>query len=177
MSSRERLVCPLPCPGITCRDKIVRWLKSRMDSSDDAEDVAGEICVHCLQGVDWFRGDADIATWLHRITRNVFIDYLRARGRRAERETCVAADVDSMSFAAPEVTVDSLDPNSERVRLALLQLTPRDRCLLAWKYEDGQTYAEIAARLHISAAAASQALYRARSALRSALDAQVAAER
>ncbi|MES2463653.1 MAG: sigma-70 family RNA polymerase sigma factor [Armatimonadota bacterium] len=39
-------------------------------SSDDAEDVAQEVAVRALRGWEAFRGDADVRTWLYRITLN-----------------------------------------------------------------------------------------------------------
>src|SRR5262245_54612022 len=87
MTARQRPVSPITCPGITCRDRILRWLTRRIENPADAEDIAGEICLHCLKGMRRFRGEAEFATWRHRITLNVFSDYLRAKGRRAARET------------------------------------------------------------------------------------------
>lgn len=40
-------------------------------SPDDAEDVAQEVAVRALNGWASFRGDADVRTWLYRITLNV----------------------------------------------------------------------------------------------------------
>jgi RNA polymerase sigma-70 factor (ECF subfamily) len=116
-----------------------------------------------------FRGEAEFATWLYRVTRNVLIDHLRTR--RRQREVVETA----LGTAAYEAALQSAAPSAatpheiETLRTALCQLTPRQRHLIEWKYGDGLTYAEISSRLCISEAAASQALYRAREALRKAL--------
>jgi RNA polymerase sigma-70 factor (ECF subfamily) len=46
---------------------------------DAAEDAVQDACVRALVAIDRFRGDASLATWLHRITTNVCLDEIRRR--------------------------------------------------------------------------------------------------
>jgi len=50
-----------------------------------AEDVVQESVVKAWQALDSFRGDANVRTWLLRITHNTAISALRKRRDRAER--------------------------------------------------------------------------------------------
>jgi RNA polymerase sigma-70 factor (ECF subfamily) len=121
-----------------------------------------------------FRGEAEFATWRYQIARNVLIDHLRTRHRRRELvETDVGQVVYEAALQAAAETATDDQPDLASIRSALCRLTPRQRHLIEWKYGDGLTYAEIAFRLHISEAAASQALYRAREALKTAVAADV----
>lgn len=170
MSSGERPSLPMVCPGRSCRDRLLRWARQRVEDPDDAEDLVGEVCLHCLRGMARFRGEAEFSTWLHRIARNVLSDYYSAKARQARAE---ADREDAHRTAARLASPPSAGPvEGAHVRAALYRLTPRQRHLVEWKYGDGLSYAEIAARLRISEAAASQALYRARLAFRKAFEAE-----
>ena len=60
-------------------------------SHDDAEDVAQEVGVRALRGWISFRGDADVRTWLYRITVNVVSRYRTAPHESAPEYAEVAA--------------------------------------------------------------------------------------
>ena len=47
-----------------------------------AHDVVQEACVKALRKAESFRGEAELATWLHRIVVNTAKDTLRSNGRR-----------------------------------------------------------------------------------------------
>lgn len=163
-NSRESL----KCPGLSCRNQVFRWASSHVGNPDDAEDVAAEICLHCIRGLDRFRGEAEFSTWLHRIAWNVLNDYHRSKRRRSAAEDNARAETFSgKELVAAQQPVSSTD--SERVREALCRLSPRQRHMIEWKYGEGLTHREIADRLIISESAVSQGLYRARGALAKAM--------
>ncbi|MFC5996107.1 RNA polymerase sigma factor SigM [Pseudonocardia hispaniensis] len=66
-------------------DELVRRHGDRMwavairtlRQSDDAADAVQEALVSAYRRIDGFRGDAAVATWLHRILVNICIDRLR----------------------------------------------------------------------------------------------------
>src|SRR5437773_9582094 len=56
-------------------------LARRMLGNDaDAEDVTQDVLLQVVRKLDTFRGEADIATWLHRVTVNAALAH---RGKRA----------------------------------------------------------------------------------------------
>jgi len=60
----------------------------RMLGNDaDAEDVTQDVLVQVVRKLDTFRGDADIATWLYRVTVNAALAHRRKRAQRAQHET------------------------------------------------------------------------------------------
>lgn len=62
-------------------------LARRMLGNDaDAEDVTQEVLVQVIRKLNTFRGDANIATWLHRVTVNAALAHRRKRARREEHE-------------------------------------------------------------------------------------------
>ena len=50
----------------------------------DAEDVAQEVFLRAYRGLEGFKGNAKLSTWLYRITFNLCADWLR-RNKRADR--------------------------------------------------------------------------------------------
>jgi RNA polymerase sigma-70 factor (ECF subfamily) len=62
-------------------------LARRMTGNEaDAEDVVGDVLVAVLRKLDTFRGDAELSTWLHRVTVNAALAQRRKQARRRERQ-------------------------------------------------------------------------------------------
>jgi RNA polymerase sigma-70 factor (ECF subfamily) len=63
-------------------------LARRMLGNDaDAEDVTQDVLLQVVRKLDTFRGQADISTWLHRVTVNAALAHRGKRARREEHET------------------------------------------------------------------------------------------
>lgn len=60
-------------------------------SPDDAEDVTQEVAVRALRSWDSFRGDANVRTWLYRITLNLVSRQRTVPSERTSEYTEVAA--------------------------------------------------------------------------------------
>lgn len=57
---------------------ILRFL-SRLVGEEEAEDVAQEVFLRVDRGLEGFRGESSIGTWIYRIARNAALDRLRSR--------------------------------------------------------------------------------------------------
>ncbi len=53
------------------RPRVLALAMRLTGSRDDADDVTQEVAVRALRGWESFRGDADVRTWLYRITLNI----------------------------------------------------------------------------------------------------------
>jgi RNA polymerase sigma-70 factor (ECF subfamily) len=160
----------LSCPGQICRRAHVNWAMRFVDSPDDAEDLAGEICVHCLQGRSQFRGDAAFSTWLRRVAINVLRDFIRSKRAKPSGEWRDSAGVEPAEALPPSADWNCVSFQATGLYDAMKRLTPKQRHLIEWKYGDQLTYEEIAARLDTTPAAVSQALRRARLSLKQAIE-------
>ena len=49
----------------------------------DAEEVLQDVCLQLVRSLDSFRGDAQLTTWLHRVTVNAALMHLRKQARHA----------------------------------------------------------------------------------------------
>jgi RNA polymerase sigma-70 factor (ECF subfamily) len=53
----------------------------------ESEDLTQDIFIHLFRKIETFRGESAFTTWLHRVTVNHVLMYLRKRQSRAERTT------------------------------------------------------------------------------------------
>lgn len=115
----------------------------------DLEDLVQEVFVIAFRGLDRFRGDARLSTWLYRICVNVALGRIRTRRRRP-----LAYGVSDLDGAAadpsmterPETPEKSLERRQDRERVyrALEQLAPKKRIVLYLHEIEGLDLKDIA---------------------------------
>lgn len=136
----------------------------------DAEDIAQEVFLRAFRSIGSFRREAKFSTWLFRITYNMCVDWARKnRGPRAaslpvEGSGDVAdqrVDVEAEAFAELE---------RDEIRRAASELEERYRSVVMMYYYEELSYEEIASMLGIRPKTVETRLYRARKALRKALE-------
>ena len=67
------------------REKVDRYVKSRVADRQDAEDLVEDVFVKACARLGQYDPDrAAPGTWLYAIARNAVVDYFRARGTRGE---------------------------------------------------------------------------------------------
>ena len=64
------------------RSRIYRYVMSMARDPDVAEDLTQETFLRALRGLGSLRDRAALVPWLYRLATNVFIDWVRAEGRR-----------------------------------------------------------------------------------------------
>jgi RNA polymerase sigma-70 factor, ECF subfamily len=130
----------------------------RLLPAADAEDAVQRALLQCYVGADGYRPEWAVSTWLYRILTNVCIDELR----RAARDRCRDADVERAIAAPPDGT--RLD-----VVKALAAVPREARMLLALRYVDDLSYAELARIRGISVNTVKSQLARGKAIMRAAL--------
>ena len=115
----------------------------------DLDDLVQEVFVIAFRGLDRFRGDARLSTWLYRICVNVALGRIRTRKRRPP--AVGVADLDATSAdpsltERPEQPDRSLERRQERdmVYRALEMLAPKKRIVLYLHEIEGLDLKEIA---------------------------------
>jgi len=158
----------------------------------DAEDAVQEAMLRAWKGIDRFKEQSSLKTWLYRIATNVCLDALAATNRRrvrpvevAEQPGVVSDDlvleqrpreywVEPIPDAAALPAAQDCDPEEhailrESIRLALVAalqyLPPRQRAVLLLTQVLNWSAAETAESLDMSVAAVNSALQRARATL------------
>src|SRR5947207_5197224 len=74
--------------------RVYAVARRMLNNDADAEDVTQDVLLQVVRKLDTFRGEADIGTWLHRVTVNAALAHRARRARRQEHE--VHDDVDQL---------------------------------------------------------------------------------
>ena len=157
----------------------VYHLARRMLGNDaDAEDVAQDVMLQVVRKLGSFRGEADVGTWLHRVTVNAVLLHRHRAARRSEFQLdtppdhlpCGAAGNGPARprAAAPDRQLLRRELR-EQIERAIGSLPPLYRDVYVLADAEGYSNAEIGARLGLGLAAVKSRLHRARLQMRSAL--------
>jgi RNA polymerase sigma-70 factor (ECF subfamily) len=115
----------------------------------DLDDLVQEVFVIAFRGLERFRGDARLSTWLYRICVNVALGRIRTRKRRPAAigmPDLDAAPHDPSLTERPETPEKSLERQQDRQRVyrALEALAPKKRIVLYLHEIEGMDLKEIA---------------------------------
>ena len=134
----------------------------------EAEDLTQEVFIKLFYEAGTFRGESAFTTWLHRLTVNVVLMYLRKHKRRFERPT---QDTEIPDQPVPGTERPDSVPALDRVRLdrALVELPPGYRVVFVLFDVEGYTHDEIALILGCSPGTSKSQLHKARTRLRALL--------
>lgn len=127
--------------------------------------------VRALERLDTFRGESGLATWLHRILHNAFVDHVR-RTREAPAEDVwemVEGRWRDDAYTLDPATVAARASTVQDLRDALLRLPMMYRSAVVLHDMEGLTVPQIARVQEIGLSAAKQRLHRGRIMLVSAL--------
>ena len=142
--------------------RLRRFARSLTRNIDDADDLCQMALERALLKRDQWQAGTRLDSWMYRITRNIWIDSVRAAGRREQ----VANDEDAMQ----NVAGDDHQRMEERMELtdvdrAMDRLPPDQREAVALVLVEGFAYKEAAALLDIPIGTLTSRLVRGREAL------------
>ena len=90
--------------------KIYQLAFRYLRNKEDAEEITQDVLFKVYRKVDAFRGDAQLSSWIYRITFNAAMSRLRtARYQRAQAEDRRAAAAEDDGSATPSRTPDVAD--------------------------------------------------------------------
>jgi len=115
----------------------------------DLDDLVQEVFVIAFRGLDSFRGDARLSTWLYRICVNVALGRIRSRTRRPQPIGGLDLDLhgaQSSLVDRPETPERALERAEDRARVyrALDRLPPKKRIVLFLHEIEGLDLKDIA---------------------------------
>ncbi len=144
---------------------------TRLLSGDraEAEDVTQETMLRLWRVAGaWRPGEAQVATWLYRVTTNLCTDRLRGRQRR--RIEADLAEVPDVADTAPTVAARMMQANREAaLEQALDRLPDRQRQAVVLRHIEGLSNPQIADIMDMSVEAVESLTARGRQALTAAL--------
>jgi RNA polymerase sigma-70 factor (ECF subfamily) len=145
--------------------KIYSYLYRRLGDPDIAEDLSAQVFLRMLEAVQ--KGQpwkTSFSGWLYRIAHNLVVDHFRRRSRSVK----VSLE-DAPPLIAPDgnpVEITDRKLASERLRLAMQQLTHDQALVVSMRFLEELSVSEVASAMGRSEGAVKALQYRAVIALR-----------
>lgn len=168
------------------QDRVYSVCLRMVGRTEAARDVAQDALVRLIEGMASFDGRASFTTWMTRVVMNVCLSHLRREKLRRHASLDApargvpgrsAGGDDGPTWAAThrgrEPDVDQGVQASEeiaRLTRALDELDADQRAILILRDMHGLDYAQIAATLEVAVGTVKSRLFRARAALREAME-------
>ncbi|MDY0962578.1 MULTISPECIES: sigma-70 family RNA polymerase sigma factor [Massilia] len=127
---------------------LCRWLRQRLDSADDAVDLAHDTFLRLLRRPDEVPGIVEPRAFLATIARGLLNDHWRRRTLEQAWLETLAALPEDVAFS-PEQLV-SMQQELQQLDAMLGQLAPKAREVFVLSQLEGLTYVQIAARTGLS---------------------------
>lgn len=162
-------------------DRIYRFAQRLCGQVDDAKDLVQDTFLNAYRGLNRFRGDAQISTWLYTIASRACIRMRRKRKEEPERELSLEEFIPTSEGEFKlQIPTDGLTPEealeNKELRRALQQaiekLPKRYRLVLVLRDMEGLTAKEVGSIMGLNERAVKSRLHRARLFVRRELSAR-----
>jgi len=149
---RDEMVALLP--------RLRRYALSLTGKAADADDLVQDTIVRALRSIDQWQPGTQLDRWMFRITKNLWLDNMRAGQvrRRAASEAAPPEPLDGERAMQSHIELDA-------TRRALQELPEEQRIVVALVLIDGMSYREAADVLDVPIGTVTSRLARARVAL------------
>ena len=122
-------------------ERLYWQIRKMVLSHDDANDILQNTFLKAWQGIEQFRGDAKLSTWLYKIAINECITFLNKQ--RTQNKLSID-DVDSfmLNKLESDIYIDG-DDTQIKLQKAILALPEKQRLVFNMKYFDDMKYEEM----------------------------------
>jgi RNA polymerase sigma-70 factor (ECF subfamily) len=128
------------------QERIYWHVRRFLLDHEDANDVVQNTFIKAYKGLEGFKGDSKLYTWLYRIASNESITYIN-KSKRA-----IKGDIEAAERLEADTYFDG-DAVELMLQRALAQLPEKQRLVFNMKYYDDMTYQEISNVLDTSVGA------------------------
>ncbi|MEO8290320.1 MAG: sigma-70 family RNA polymerase sigma factor [Gaiellaceae bacterium] len=153
--------------------RVNRLAAQLVEDLEDARDAAQESLVKLCTRLKQFRGEAQFATWLHRLVVNTCRD--RMAFQRIRRAEPLSLDEQAASEDSDPSNAAMLTDLRHDLAEALARLSPDQRIVVVLRDSFGLSYKEISRVARMPVGTAKCYVHRARTRLRSLLEEQTLA--
>jgi len=120
---------------------VYYYIRRMVLSHDDADDLTQSVFIKAWKGLDGFRGDSKLSTWLYRIAHNESVSFLRSSKRMMDVD---AADMEHALGAALQADVlYSGDEIQAKLQTAIALLPEKQKSVFLMRYYDELKYEEM----------------------------------
>lgn len=147
--------------------QVRRFIRSKVSSDEEAEDILQDIFIRIHQGIDKLRYEDRVQSWVFGIARRALVDHYRKKGRSKEQ-----LEIDPVTKSAvedPVLDLNEFDGSHDVHEEVLSWLIPMidelpEKYAKPLKMADveGKTQQEVADRLGLSLSGAKSRVQRAR---------------
>ena len=124
--------------------KVMGYIRARIRSRADAEDIQSEVFEKILRKLDGFDPEkASLNTWIFTVTRNTVIDFYRRTKPSEELDENLSDDLELDEGLLNSETLSEL-------AAALRKLPEQLRDIIVLRYYDGKPLTEIAGIMNLS---------------------------
>ena len=131
------------------QEKIYWHIRRLVVSHNDADDVLQNVFIRMWKGLEFFREDSQLYTWLYRIANNECLSFLEKQKKNK------AVSLDAMKDEGLSFKVKSEEQFDEsklewKLQLALQSLPEKQRLVFSLRYFDEMPYEEMSRILETS---------------------------
>ncbi|HZY78933.1 MAG TPA: sigma-70 family RNA polymerase sigma factor [Cyclobacteriaceae bacterium] len=146
------------------KNKLFRFAFRLLGSSEEAKDVVQEVFIRVWNGRDQMADIDNMEAWCMRITRNLSLDKLRARQRKATDSIEDNFDIQQDTHTPYEAAENN--ENMQRISQLIASLPEKQRQVMHLRDIEGYSYNEICEILELDMNQVKVNLFRARNAVR-----------
>ncbi len=132
------------------KEKLYWQIRRMVLSHDDTDDILQNTFIKAWTGLDAFRGEAKLSTWLYRIASNETLNFLERQKKKAvsidDQESGVSAQLESDPYFDGDET-------QRQLQAAIASLPARQRQVFNLKYFEEMRYEDMSQLLGTSVGA------------------------
>lgn len=132
------------------KEQLYWQIRRMVLSHDDADDVLQNTFIKAWTGLDGFRGDAKLSTWLFRIANNETLNFLERRRQQLSLDDEAAVGVSARLESDPYFDGDE---TARQLQEAIASLPDKQRQVFNLKYYEEIKYEEMSELLGTSVGA------------------------
>ncbi|MCD6346755.1 MAG: RNA polymerase sigma factor [Bacteroidales bacterium] len=123
------------------KERLYWHIRKMVTSHDDADDVLQNTFLKIWKGLEGFRADSGLYTWLYRIATNEALSFLKQRSARQSR---IIDDADELVIGRLEADEYFDGDEVQKKLFAVLETLPaKQRLVFQMKYFDDMKYQDI----------------------------------
>ena len=132
------------------KEQLYWQIRRMVVSHDDADDVLQNTFIKAWTGIDNFRGEARLSTWLFRIANNETLNFIERRRQSMSLDDDAAVGVAARLESDPYFDGDE---TARQLQDAIQRLPAKQRQVFLMKYFDDMKYEEMSSILGTSVGA------------------------
>jgi RNA polymerase sigma-70 factor, ECF subfamily len=123
------------------QEPLYNYVRRMVVAHFDAEDVLQEVFINAIKGLDSFRGESSLNTWMYRIATNECLRFLKSSRRNGRASDTTTEGLEAKLVSSPYV--DYEDALAVQFQQALIRLPAKQRAVFNLRYYDELSYEEM----------------------------------